>query len=108
VTPSWRGRSSRHKRGYGTAWDKVRAIVLERDHHLCRPCLGNGHITEAREVDHILPKFKGGTDNPDNLQSICTDCHRTKTAAESAEAQGREAPKKQRRTIGSDGWPVDN
>jgi 5-methylcytosine-specific restriction endonuclease McrA len=42
---------------------------------------------EATDVDHIVPV----TDDHSlmNLQSLCTDCHRTKTAWEGNWAQGR-------------------
>ena len=39
-------------------------------------------MTAAKEVDHILAKANGGTDDPNNLQSICVACHREKTAKE--------------------------
>ena len=30
------------------------------------------------EVDHVVPKSKGGTDHPDNLQLLCSACNRLK------------------------------
>ncbi len=30
------------------------------------------------DVDHVLPKSKGGTDHPDNLQLLCSGCNRSK------------------------------
>ena len=77
-------RGNRHERGYGAAWEKLRAEVLKRDEGLCQPCLfGQMRPTPATEVDHIVPKAQGGTDDPSNLQSICTSCHRAKTSRES-------------------------
>jgi 5-methylcytosine-specific restriction protein A len=75
-------RGSRHQRGYGTAWDRTRARILRRDAGLCQPCSRAGRVTAATEVDHIVNKARGGDDGDDNLQSICVDCHRRKTAAE--------------------------
>ena len=99
----WQGnRGSRHERGYDHQWVKTRARILTRDMHLCQPCKATGRITPAREVDHITPKAKGGTDDDDNLQAICTDCHKDKTAREAEEAQGR----KRKPTFGVDGWPI--
>lgn len=89
---------SRHERGYGSAWDKVRKLALKRDRHLCIPCLAGGRPTQATQVDHIKPKAKGGTDDMDNLQSICTECHEAKTAQD----EGR----KVKRNVGLDGWPI--
>jgi 5-methylcytosine-specific restriction protein A len=39
-------------------------------------------VTIATEVDHIVPKSQGGTDDDDNLQAICSPCHKTKTGSE--------------------------
>ncbi len=93
-------KTSRQSRGYGRAWELVRASALSRDSFLCVPCYRKGHITLAAAVDHIVPKQKGGTDNLTNLQSICDPCHKAKTDREI----GREI--KQR--IGLDGWPIDD
>ncbi len=37
------------------------------------------------EVDHILPRVKGGTDHPDNLQLLCSGCNRSKGGRTMAE-----------------------
>lgn len=37
------------------------------------------------EVDHILPKKKGGTDHADNLQLLCSGCNRAKGGRSMAE-----------------------
>lgn len=76
-------RGTRHERGYGTAWTKLRETILLRDRGLCQPCEAHGRITAASAVDHITPKSHGGTDAPGNLQSICHTCHAEKTALES-------------------------
>ncbi|HCR3444643.1 TPA: HNH endonuclease [Morganella morganii] len=73
---------SRHERGYGTKWDKLRTAVLSRDKHLCQQCLREDRATEAKTVDHITPKAHGGTDAESNLQSLCWPCHYRKTATE--------------------------
>jgi len=83
------GNTSRHARGYGRTWDKLRLTILARDKHLCQVCLKAGRITVATEVDHIKPKAKDGNDHPDNLQSICGPCHSIKTTDEATIAQGR-------------------
>ncbi|OGB26202.1 MAG: hypothetical protein A3I66_00690 [Burkholderiales bacterium RIFCSPLOWO2_02_FULL_57_36] len=75
-------RGSRHERGYGTAWTKLRESVLKRDAGLCQPCMELDRVTLAREVDHKIPKAEGGTDEESNLQSICCACHLEKTQAE--------------------------
>ncbi len=75
------GGKSRQERGYGRAWEKLREHVLLRDMRLCQECLRKeSMVTLATEVDHILPKSQGGTDDLDNLQSLCHRCHSKKTA----------------------------
>lgn len=95
----WADKASRHERGYGSAWDRIRLQALKRDNCLCQPCLKAGRITEAREVDHIKPKAQGGTDDLANLQSICSPCHSQKTAQD----EGWRRP----RRVGLDGYPVE-
>nr|WP_136252865.1 HNH endonuclease [Ningiella ruwaisensis] len=70
------------KRGYGWEWRKLRKIVLERDNHLCQICLKKGKAVTGNQCDHIIPKSRGGTDSLSNLQILCVDCHRKKTAKE--------------------------
>lgn len=82
-------RGSRHERGYGTDWDKLRKVILARDCYQCQACLrGNpGRITAATHVDHIIERVEGGGDAPSNLQSLCRPCHDLKSAAERARRQ---------------------
>lgn len=105
MTRAWdHGGRSRHARGYGTAWEKLREHILKRDRHLCQPCLRMEprRITAATEVDHVLAKAKGGTDADGNLQSICNPCHRAKSLAD----QGKK-PRRRKRAIALGGWPVE-
>ena len=37
------------------------------------------------DVDHILPRSRGGTDHPDNLQLLCSGCNRSKGGKTMAE-----------------------
>lgn len=80
-------RKSRKERGYGWDWEKKRLEILERDKGLCQPCLKGGFTALAKQVDHIVPKASGGTDDDDNLQSICLACHKVKTAKEGRSAR---------------------
>lgn len=76
-------RGTRQERGYGAEWERLRRRILERDEGLCQPCLERGRPTVGTQVDHILPKSRGGTDDLANLQTICLACHNAKTARES-------------------------
>ncbi len=43
------------------------------------------------EVDHILPRTRGGTDHPDNLQLLCSGCNRSKGNKTMAEWKAAQA-----------------
>lgn len=83
-----RRRGTRHERGYGTAWDKLRRQVLQRDAGLCQVCARAGRVMRAHAVDHVVPKAAGGTDDQDNLQAICRPCHDAKTSEEKRQGRG--------------------
>lgn len=99
---------SRHVRGYGTAWDKLRVRILERDAGLCQPCLRATpeRIHGGTHVDHIISKAKAKRmkwtdeqiDAESNLQCINAECHKAKSAAE----EGRMV----RAETGVDGWLI--
>ena len=60
-------------------WQRLRRLQLAR-HPLCRTCVPEGRLTDAIEVDHIKRIEDGGDVwSTDNLQSLCTPCHSTKT-----------------------------
>ncbi|WP_395543262.1 HNH endonuclease [Neotabrizicola sp. sgz301269] len=100
----WRGqKGTRHQRGYDAAWGRLRLTILARDNHLCQLCLEAGRVTPARTVDHRVPKAQGGTDEPDNLRSICDDHHAAKTTREGHDARGHKAV----RIVGPDGYPIE-
>lgn len=64
----------------------MRAAILIRDYHQCQE-RGPGCTVVATEVDHIIPWFEGGSDDPDNLRGICETCHKPKTQAEAQRAR---------------------
>lgn len=68
------GRPSSAERGYGWAWTKIREAYLAA-HPDCSLC-----GAPATVVDHITPRAEGGSDDNSNLQSLCTSCHRRRTA----------------------------
>ena len=80
---NWEGRGTRHDRGYGVKWERIRKVVIKRDKGLCQPCFRNGFIKRFDQVDHRKQKADGGTDDIGNLECICNECHRIKTAKES-------------------------
>lgn len=86
-----KARGSAHARGYGRAWERLRAAVLAEE-PLCRECAKAGRVTAAEDVDHIVPRARGGTDDRANLQPLCAPCHSTKTATEDGGFGRRGAP----------------
>lgn len=51
-----------------------RRIVLERDGHRCKSCNSKWDLT----IDHIVPLSLGGTNNLENLQTLCQSCNQGK------------------------------
>lgn len=76
-------RPTARARGYGDEWRKLRASILRKE-PLCRACREAGvkPIPIASDVDHIIPRDAGGSDDPSNLQPLCKPCHSAKTARE--------------------------
>lgn len=93
---------SRHERGYGSAWDRLRKVILRRDCGLCQcdECKRLGRLLAASHVDHIKRKVDGGTDDPSNLRAVNAECHKRITA----EQAGRKYHGKH--AVGLDGWPM--
>ena len=58
-----------------------RPLVLERDKRICQ-LTWRGCINVATEVDHKRNFARGGKDSMDNLQAVCVECHKRKTAVE--------------------------
>lgn len=58
---------------------RLRFEVLRRDNHACRYC-GRGAPEAKLTVDHVVPTALGGTDNPSNLVTACSDCNGGKSA----------------------------
>jgi 5-methylcytosine-specific restriction enzyme A len=57
----------------------VRLDVLTRDDYKCVYC-GRSSQQIDLEIDHIMPYSKGGSNQIDNLQTLCFDCNRGKGA----------------------------
>ncbi|MCS6574211.1 HNH endonuclease [Curtobacterium flaccumfaciens pv. flaccumfaciens] len=61
---------------------RLRTFIKSRDNHACRYCkisvAAEPHL--LLEVDHIVPVSRGGLSTPENLQTLCWRCNRTKGA----------------------------
>lgn len=63
-------RGSSAQRGYDARWREVRDRYLQ-SHPVCERC----QRRPATIVHHIVRKAKGGSDDPMNLQAVCSLCH---------------------------------
>jgi 5-methylcytosine-specific restriction protein A len=71
------------KRGWAGVQDRNR--IRLRDCGLCQECKRRGRVTGGMAVDHIVPLWKGGSDDDANKELLCQPCHDAKTAREAAE-----------------------
>ena len=71
-----RARKSSAARGYGGKWAKLRRKFLEV-FPTCILC-----SARATDVDHIIAKRDGGSDDWGNLRSLCHSCHSRRTGRE--------------------------
>jgi RNA-directed DNA polymerase len=60
--------------------DKRVAKLLKEQSGKCPHCGLTFRESDVMEIDHIIPKSKGGKDNYDNLQLLHRHCHDTKTS----------------------------
>ena len=54
-----------------------RSFVLMRDGFACVYC---GNTKAPLQLDHVIPRSRGGTDTPDNLAAACRSCNQRKGA----------------------------
>ena len=55
----------------------TRLGVFRRDGYRCQHCGVSGTVFTL-EADHVVPQSWGGSDHPDNLQTLCRPCNRSK------------------------------
>jgi len=59
--------------------NKKRQQIKERDNFTCQYCGRNPKQDKVKlQIDHIIPKSKGGNDNPSNLITACLECNQGK------------------------------
>lgn len=74
------------RREYRGVSRAVRRAVLADAAGRCAAC---GRKAERLEVDHVIPVSEGGSHAAANLQALCVDCHRLKSAAEGTRGRAR-------------------
>ncbi len=92
-------------RGSMTTTQRIRGPKLQKlrkrlmmENPLCVVCFKQGKVQAATELDHIVPVSQGGSNEDSNLQFLCSECHRVKTAMDLGHTYHP--------PIGLDGWPV--
>lgn len=52
----------------------LRKSIMERDMYRCQKCGDHRDLS----IDHIIPESRGGTLDPQNLQTLCRSCNSSK------------------------------
>ena len=78
---------SHRKTSTGYISGTKRYEVLKRGHFRCELCGVSADI-KALEVDHIVPRNKGGSDDITNLQALCYSCNATKRDRDDTDFRG--------------------
>ena len=68
-----KGEEYQHGEQYG--FDNVKEYIRFRDGFKCRHCHRKGGPNVRLEIHHIIWRCNGGTDRPDNLVTLCHECH---------------------------------
>jgi hypothetical protein len=53
----------------------LRYAILSRDKFTCKSCGAKAIDGAILEVDHIIPRSKGGSNDPSNLRTLCSNCN---------------------------------
>lgn len=64
-----------YQKGTNYGFENTKAMVLNRDGYKCQYCKGK-HKDSKLEVHHIIFRSQGGSDEADNLITLCHTCHK--------------------------------
>lgn len=72
----------------GRAWMAKRLRVALAHNYTCANCprIWQSH---RDHIDHRIPREQGGSNDESNLQPLCFECHKAKTADEAKTRAGR-------------------
>lgn len=59
---------------------RLRFEIMRRDENACKKC-GRTPPEVRLNVDHVIPVALGGSDEPNNLQTLCHDCNIGKSSS---------------------------
>lgn len=54
----------------GLGWEDLKREIFRRDSYTCVYCGHRGNVLTLH-VDHVVPRSRGGTDDPANLTTGC-------------------------------------
>jgi hypothetical protein len=63
-----------YQKGLNYGYANTKAYVLDRDNHTCQNCK-NKSKDKKLEVHHIIYRKNGGSDEQENLITLCKSCH---------------------------------
>lgn len=63
-----------YQQGANYGFENTKAKVLNRDNYICQYCKGKKKESKL-EIHHIIFRSKGGSDDEDNLITLCSKCH---------------------------------
>ena len=63
-----------YQKGANYGFENTKAMVLNRDNYTCQCCKGK-HKDNKLEVHHIIFRSQGGSDEAENLITLCHTCH---------------------------------
>lgn len=64
-----------YQKGINYGFENTRVMVLNRDNYKCQYC-NNKHKDSKLEVHHIVYRSNGGSDEENNLITLCHSCHK--------------------------------
>jgi len=72
IPTDWEKKENKNKRQ--SLPPQLRHKILKRDRYTCQSCGARAPEVEL-EIDHKIPVSKGGTDDENNLITLCKDCN---------------------------------
>ncbi len=64
-----------YQQGANYGFENTKAMILNRDNYTCQCCKGK-HKDNKLEVHHIVYRCNGGSDEAENLITLCCTCHK--------------------------------
>jgi hypothetical protein len=86
-----------YQQGEQYGWENVKMYVRARDNYTCQYC--GVVMPPDLEVDHIVPRGRGGSNRPANLVAACHDCNAEKGNQTAIEFGHPEVARRARRPL---------